>query len=160
LSNHELDNLSGILLYDKDFDRGIDIFERIKNNKSYEKERYTIFFNLSLFYLEKGRREHDQKEKNRFIDKSYEYLFIGFDSAPERTMAIYKRAKIYSRGGCIIRAKSDLQNAINFVKRKDVKRKDKILFEEGIYLSKSKYLEFLNKELDSLKKLSDHCLFD
>ena len=96
LSNHELDNLSGILLYDKDFDRGIDIFERIKNNKSYEKERYTIFFNLSLFYLEKGRREHDQKEKNRFIDKSYEYLFIGFDSAPERTMAIYKRAKIYS----------------------------------------------------------------
>jgi tetratricopeptide (TPR) repeat protein len=149
LSYDEINNLSGILLWDEDYDEGIRILELLKNNDMYDNEIYLIDYTLSLFYTEKYKAHRDKAS----IEHAKKYLAKGFKESPEEPMAYYNRSKVYAVMGCKEKALDDLARAINTASSREI-----ILFEDGVYLEKNKFIEFMNKELDRIQTMRESCI--
>lgn len=146
--------LSGSLLFQEKYDKGIEIFEKLKDSEDYIGIRYEIYFSLSTFYIGKANKTAE-KERGHLIKKAEEYLSLGFNNSPEKALAYYKRGMVYSAMKCMEKAKIDLQEAINTAKTKEL-----IYFEEGVYLNKERFIEFVTKVMDSLGSLEDSCMLE
>jgi len=152
LTSSEINSLTGIFLWEQN-NKGIEILERLKDYEVYKNERYIIYFNLSVFYAEKAKQIPISQERQQLKEKAEKYLTFGFDSTPEKALAHYLRAKRYEIIGCIEKAKTDLQEAINIAKSKDI-----IFFDEGIYLDKEKFIQIVTDDVNRLKKVKDDCI--
>ncbi len=153
LSSDEIANLGGILLWNEEYDKGIEIFEKFKDLEVYENERYEIHFELSVFYTQKAKGVTERQERQQLIKKAEEYLMLGFSATPERALAYNLRAKAYAVMGCMKKAKSDIREAINIAKTKEI-----ILWDDGMYLSKERFIEFVTKDLESFERFEDNCM--
>jgi len=152
LSPSEINNLSGAYLFKKQYNDGIACLEQLSNDDKYKNSKYLIYLNLSKFYLEQTSEKTPGTEKTDLIEKANRYLALGVDSAPEKASALYARSHIYGYEGCIEKAKKDLQDARNIAQGKN-----SILYEEGLYVPKEKFISLLQADSDSLSKLTDNC---
>ena len=155
LTPSEINNLSGAYLYKKQYNDGIARLEQLSNDDRYKNSKYLIYLNLSKFYLEQASEKKPGIEKTDLIEKAKHYLSLGVDSAPEKASALYARSHVYGYEGCIEKAKKDLQDARNIAQGKD-----SILYEEGLYVPKDKFMSLLQADSDSLNKLTDNCDID
>ncbi len=153
LSSSEINNLSGIYLLDKQYAAGIETFERLGNDEKYKKEKYLIDLNLAQFYLEQASVAGTNKKD--LIEKAKMYLNLGVNSADEKATGLFFRSHIYQFEGCIEKAKKDLQDAKNIAQAKDL-----ILYEDGLYLTRDKFLSMIQRDLDGLSKLKDACVLN
>jgi len=152
LDTFEISSLSSILSLEGKFDEGIDLLEKLQNSASYKDERYSIYFDLALLYTEQYIQSREPETRHQLILKAQKHLTDGFDNTPEKALAYYKRARVYSVMGCIEKAKSDLQEAMTISKSKDI-----IFFGTGIYLAKDQFVKIITNDLVGLEGINDHC---
>lgn len=88
-------------------------------------------------------------------DDGQDYLDKGFVATPEKALTYYKRGKVYSMIGCLTKAKTDYQEAINIAKIKDL-----ILFGDGIFLSKDNFVNMVSKDLNDITIVNDNCFLE
>lgn len=153
LTSSEINNISGIFLWGQKYDRGIETLERLKDSENYKNEKYLIYFNLSIFYTKKAKKTTKPQERRSQAEKAEEYLTFGFSNTPEKALAHYLRAKGYAVMGCIEKCNADLQETINIAATKDI-----IFFEDEIYLTKDKFIQIVESDLNRFKTLKDDCI--
>jgi len=149
LDDDEISNLAGIFSFEENYDDGIRVFEDLRKIDAYKDEKYDIDFNLSLFYLERG-MTGDKGIRKEMLRKSRDHLTLAFAETPDKSLALWKRAQLYSYAGCIDKALNDLREASGTAQ-------EQVLFSSGIYLSRDKFLNLLRSDMDRLKELKDHC---
>jgi tetratricopeptide (TPR) repeat protein len=152
LNASDINNLSGIYSVKKQYREGISAYEQLGKDDKYKNEKYLIYLGLSKLYLEQASETRANNEKVSLLDEAKRYLMLGVDASKEKATALYLRSEIYGYSGCIEKAKKDLQDA-----KKLAEGKELILYEEGMYLTKDKFISLLQRNLDSLNKLTDNC---
>lgn len=150
LSSSEINSLSGIYLLNKQYAAGIETLERLGGDGKYKDEYYLINLNLAKFYLEQSSEAGINKAS--LIETAKHYLNLGVNSANEKATGLYVRSRIYGYEGCIEKAKKDLLDARGIAQGKDI-----ILYEDGIYLTRDKFLSLIQRDFDRLSKLKDDC---
>lgn len=155
LTSDELNQIAVYYNLASKYDEGIKFLEQLKDSEDYKIEKYLIYFKLSGFYTAKAKEAPKIQERQMMIRKADEYLNIGFSNTPEKALSYYLRAKGYEMMGCMKKAKADLQEAINIAKSKDT-----IFFEEGIYLDRKRFIQFVGADLDRVKILKDDCILE
>lgn len=153
LDAFEISSLSSIFSLEGKFDEGIDFLEKLQHSDSYKDERYSIYFDLALLYTEQYIQSRKFETKQQLILKASKFLADGFENTPEKALAYYKRAKVYSVMGCVEKAKSDLQEAMTIAKSKNI-----IFFGTGIYLGKDQFVKITTNDLVGLEGINDHCI--
>ena len=152
LSSTEINNLGGVYLLNKQYSAGFETFERLGNDDKYKNEKYLIDLNLAKFYLQQSSENTSGANKAILIEKAKSYLNQGVASANEKATGLYVRAQIYGYEGCIEKARKDLQDARSIAQGKEL-----ILYEDGVYLTRDKFLSLIQRNLDSLSRLTDSC---
>lgn len=155
LTSDEVNQIAAYYSLASKYDEGIKFLEQIKDSEDYKSERYLIYFKLSGFYTAKAKETPKIQEKQAIIKKAEEYLNLGFHNTSDKALAHYLRAKGYEVMGCNKRAKTDLQEAINIAKLKDI-----IFFEKGIYLERERFLQFVTDNLDRVKTQKEDCILE
>jgi tetratricopeptide (TPR) repeat protein len=152
LSRVEIGSLSAILLLRNDYDKGIQVLQRLKKDDRYSREMDDLYFGLSLFYFEKARVDVDERKREELMKQAAQYLSDGFGSAQDKAMAFYKRAKAYSALGCFEKAIGDSRNAIRAANTQSL-----IDFGDGFFLDSKEFIKIVNAEIGRFEKLPENC---
>ncbi|MEW6584407.1 MAG: hypothetical protein AB1442_02220 [Nitrospirota bacterium] len=153
LDSFEISSLSSILSLEGKFNEGIDLLEKLQRSESYKAEQYSIYFDLALLYTEQYIQSRKVETKQQLLLKASKYLTDGFENTPEKALAYYRRAKVYSVMGCIEKAKADLREALTIAKSKNI-----IFFGTGIYLDKDHFVKIITNDLGGLEGINDNCI--
>lgn len=152
LDGFEISSLSSIFSLEGKFNEGIDLLEKLQHLENYKDERYSIYFDLALLYTEQYIQSRKSETKQQQLLKASKYLTDGFENTPEKALAYYKRAKVYSVMGCVEKAKSDLREAMTIAKSQNI-----IFFGNGIYLDNDHFVKIITNDLGGLEGINDNC---
>lgn len=154
LSGSEIGSLASILAMEGKYDEGINRLQNLEREASYKDLYYEVHFALAALYAEEAMTK--RQESNRDIRTQFEtYLAKGFTETPDKALAFYKRGNIYSAVGCSNRARQDFEESIKLADTGDL-----IFWGDGIYLKKAQFIQIVQKQLDPLKTVNDHCILE
>jgi len=149
LSPMEIGEIAGYFQITSKYDEGIRVLENIRKYS----DNYDVYFSLSGLYGYKARTIHLPDEKEKLASISYGYMMEGFRKVPEKPFAYYLRGMAYGVLGCTEKSVEDFNKAIE-----ESKRADKIMFGEGIYIDRQRFVAIVERDIKSYKEVRSNCL--
>ncbi|GEM_PF-6992151 len=146
LTFEELGSLIGLLASRKEYDKIIDILERLKDSPEYRDDRYMIYSELAVFYSIKAKQTASKNKQIRLIEKAIKYLDIGFNASPDRADAYLFRARIYKLMGCDKKAERAYNKAIDIAKTRK-----RILIGGQRYVTRKQFIQLAIKSMEWIR---------
>jgi hypothetical protein len=153
LSSSDIHAIGSIYALNQQYSKGVDLLNRLGNDARYDNEKYLLYLNLAQLYLEETRAVGVNKKE--LIEKAKKYLELSIPATEARAAALYSRSSIFAYEGCVDKAVKDLQDAEAIALNKKL-----IWFDDGMYLSRDKFISTIQPKLESIKKYKNNCELD